>query len=143
MKACLKVVWSQKVFHLGLNLKKKGLNHCPEYLLFRWIVLRAVMRRNFKWGKIFFTILFVCNRGDTYYSITEGSRQESLAKPLSLLGLTPRPVLSSHQHRTLVCLFWSGNLHFAHSPANPTSACQECFELLDVSNSANYSFSNT
>ena len=34
-----------------------------------------------------------------------GSRQGSWAKPLSLLFLTPRPVLSSHQHRTLVCLF--------------------------------------
>ena len=49
--------------------------------------------------------LFVCNRGDTYYSITAGSRQGSLAKPLSLLFLTPRLALSSHQHRTLVCLF--------------------------------------
>ena len=57
-----------------------------------------------------FVCLF-CNRGDTYYSITAGSRQGSLAKPLSLLFLTPRPVISSHQHRTLVCLFWSENLH--------------------------------
>ena len=87
--------------------------------------------------------LFVCNRGDTYYSITAGSRQGSLAKPLPLLFLTPRPALSSHQHRTLVCLFWSGNLHCAHSPANPTTACQACFELLDVSNSSNCSFSDT
>ena len=87
--------------------------------------------------------LFVCNRGDTYYSITAGSRQGRLAKPLSLLFLTPRPALSSHQHRTLVCLFWSGNLHCAHSPVNPTAARQECFELLDVSNSSNHSFSNT
>ena len=51
------------------------------------------------------TCLFVCNRGDTYYSITAGSKQGSLVKPLSLLFLPPRPVLSSHQHRTLVCLF--------------------------------------
>ena len=75
----------------------------------------------------------VFNRGDTYYSIPAVSRQGSLAKPQSLLFLTPRPVLSSHQHRTLVCLLWSGNLHFAPSPANPTLTCQECFELLDVS----------
>ena len=53
--------------------------------------------------------LFVCNR--QYCSITTGSRQGSLAKPLSLLFLTPRPAISSHQHRTLVCLFWSENLH--------------------------------
>ena len=33
------------------------------------------------------------------------------AKPLLLLFLTPRPALSSHQHGTLVCLFWSGNLY--------------------------------
>ena len=55
--------------------------------------------------------LFVCNRGGTYYSIMAGSRQGSLAKPLPLLFLTPRPTLSSHQHSPLVCLFWSGNLH--------------------------------
>ena len=81
--------------------------------------------------------LFVCNRGGTYYSIMAGSRQGSLAKPLPLLFLTPRPTLSSHQHSPLVCLFWSGNLHCAHSPANLTVARQECFELLDVSNSSN------
>ena len=87
--------------------------------------------------------LFVCNRGDTYYTTTAGSRQGSLAKPLSLLFLTPRPALSSHKHRTLVCLFWSGTLHCAPSPPNPTAARQECFELPDVSNSSNHSFSNT
>ena len=27
------------------------------------------------------------------------------------LSLSPRLLLSSHQHRALVCLFWSGNLH--------------------------------
>ena len=48
--------------------------------------------------------------GDTFYNIMAGSRQRSLAKPLSLLFLNPRMTLSSHQHRTLVCLFWSGNL---------------------------------
>ena len=36
-----------------------------------------------------------------------------------------------HQHRTLVCLFWSWNLHCAHAPANPTTARQKCFELLN------------
>ena len=86
--------------------------------------------------------LFVCNRGDTYYSIKAGSKQGSLAKPLSLLFLTPRLALSSHQHKTLLCLF-DLEIHFAHSPANPTFARQECFWLLDVSNSSNYSFSNT
>ena len=65
-----------------------------------WLQLRILKRK-----------VFVSNRGDTYYSITAGSRQRSLAKPLSLLFLAPRPPLSSHQHRTLVCLFWSGNLH--------------------------------
>ena len=49
------------------------------------------------------------------------SRQGSLAKPLSLLFLACRSALSSQQRRTLVCLFWSGNLH---SPANPTAAHQ-------------------
>ena len=67
--------------------------------------------------------MFVCNRGDTYYSITAGSRQGCLAKPLSLLFLTPRPGLSSHQHRTLVCLFWSGNLHC-------TAGCIQQLKLL-------------
>ena len=82
------------------------------------------------------SFLFVCN------GITAGTRQGSFAKPLSLLFLTPRPALSFHQHRTLVCLFWSGKLHWALSPENPTTACQECFELLDVSNSSNCYFSN-
>ena len=41
--------------------------------------------------------LFVCNRGDTYYSITEGSIKGSLAKPLSLVFLTSRGALSSHE----------------------------------------------
>ena len=80
--------------------------------------------------KVLIFYLNVCNRGDTNYSITAGSRQGSLAKPLSLLFLTPRPALSSHQHRTLVSLFWSGNLQSAHLPANPTTVHQECFELL-------------
>ena len=57
--------------------------------------------------------LFVCNRGDTNYTITAGSRQGSLAK---LLFLIPRPALSSYQHRTLVCLFWSGHLHCTPRP---------------------------
>ena len=52
--------------------------------------------------------MFVCNRRDIYYSITTGSRQGSM----SLLSPTPPPVLSYHQHRTLVCLFWSGTLHY-------------------------------
>ena len=59
---------------------------------------------------------------------------------ISLLFLTL--ALSSHQHRTLVCLFWPGILDCAHSPANPTAARQECFELLDVSNNSNCSFCN-
>ena len=95
------------------------------------------------WSKIYFLLavlhclfvcLFVCNRWDNYYSITAGSRQGSLANPLSLLFLTPRPALSSHQHRILVCLFWSWNLHHSEqsAPPNPIAACQECFELLDV-----------
>ena len=43
--------------------------------------------------------LFVCNRGNTYCSISAGSSiSGSLGKPLSLLFLTPRPVLLSHQH---------------------------------------------
>ena len=46
----------------------------------------------------------VCNREDTYYCITAGSRQGSQDKPLSLLLLTPRLTLSSHHHRTLVCM---------------------------------------
>ena len=36
----------------------------------------------------------------------------------TLLFLTPRLALSSHQNRTFVCLFWCGNLQCAHSPAN-------------------------
>ena len=35
----------------------------------------------------FFVCLYVCNRGDTYYSFTASSRQGSLAKPLSLRSL--------------------------------------------------------
>ena len=66
-----------------------------------------IWKKNFpKWEA---DCLFGCNRGDTYYSITAGSRQGSLAKPLSLLFLTPRLALSSHQLRTLVC--WSGKLY--------------------------------
>ena len=117
--------------------KWSSLNYLPNCPHSHWYIQRIFQ----PWSEICVS-LFVCNRGDTYYSIMVGSRQGSLAKPLSLLFLTPRPVLSSHQHRTLVCLFWSGNLHCAHSPANPTTARQECFELLDVSNSPNYSFSN-
>ena len=44
--------------------------------------------------------------------------------------LTPKPALWSHQHRTLVRLYLSGNIHCAYPPANPTTARQECFELL-------------
>ena len=36
---------------------------------------------------------FVCDRGNTFYSITVGYRQGSLAKPLSLLFLPPRSAL--------------------------------------------------
>ena len=67
------------------------------------IIIRVSLKANLL--LIQSNILFVCNRGDTYYSITAGSRQGSFVKPLSLLFLTPRPALSSHQHRTLVCLF--------------------------------------
>ena len=45
-------------------------------------------------------ILFVCNRGDTYYSTKAGSRQGSLAKLLSLLFLGRRYHLTSIE-------FWS------------------------------------
>ena len=94
--------------------------------------------------KVYVSILFCFVTEEIpIYSITAGSRQGSLAKPLSLLFQIPRPALSSHQHRTLVCLFWSGNLHWAHSPRNTTTTRQECFELMDVSNRSNYSFSNT
>ena len=41
--------------------------------------------------------LLVCNRGITYHSITVSSREGSLAKPLSLLFLTPRPALPNCQ----------------------------------------------
>ena len=54
--------------------------------------------------------------------------------------------LGRHYHLTSIELwsayFWSGNLLCAHSPANPTTARQECFALLDVSNTTNYSFYN-
>ena len=89
------------------------------------------------------TLFVVCNRGNIYYSITAGSsRQGNYIKSLSLLFLTPRRALSPHQHRTLVCLFWSRNLHCSFT-MNLTTARQECFDLLDVSNKWNYSFSNT
>ena len=71
-----------------------------------------------------FDVLFACKT-----CITVGSRQGSLAKPLlalSILFLTPRAVTPSHQHRTLVCLFSSGNI-----------------QQSNVSNSSNHSFSNT
>ena len=57
-----------------------------------------------------FSALIVCNR--RYLLQYHGE--------LGLLFLTSRSVLSSHQYRTLVCLFWSGNLH---SPGNPTTTC--------------------
>ena len=76
--------------------------------------------------------LFVAEDIPMYYSITACSRQGILAKLLSILFLTPRLALSSYQHWTLICLFWSGNLHLhcAHSAANPTTACQEYFDLV-------------
>ena len=52
--------------------------------------------------------LFVCNRGDTYYSISAGSKKGSLAKLISLLFLTPRPALSSRQHRTFAISLCTG-----------------------------------
>ena len=59
--------------------------------------------------------------GDTYYSITASSRQVSYAKPQSLLFLTPRPALSSHEHRTLVCLFliWKPTLCYLTHQQTP------------------------
>ena len=51
--------------------------------------------------------LFVCLFVTDEILIKVGSNQGSMAKPLSL---SPRLLLSSHQHRALVCLFWSGNL---------------------------------
>ena len=52
----------------------------------------------------FYLNLFVCNRGDTYYRLQ--------TRKLSLVFLTPRPLFSSHQHSTLVCLFliWTPTL---------------------------------
>ena len=64
-----------------------------------------------------------------------------VAKPLTLLFLTPRPVLFSHWNRTLVCLLWNPTLCSLTSDSHYCS--QVCFELLDVSHSLNYSFSNT
>ena len=43
--------------------------------------------------------------GNTYYSITMGSRQGSQAPITALLFLTARPMLSSYQLGTLVGLF--------------------------------------
>ena len=107
-----------RLLNLNLSLKYLGCFSSHSFLTMHnvcqklWCRFRTVESNpghtNFKCQK---PPLFVFNRGDTYYSITAGSRQGSLAKPLSLLFLTPRPALSSHQHRTLVCLFWSGNLH--------------------------------
>ena len=34
---------------------------------------------------------------------------------LTPITIVPRPALLSNQHRTLVRLFWSGDLHCAHS----------------------------
>ena len=51
-------------------------------------------------------------RGDTYYSITAGSRPGSLPKPLSQLFPTPKPALSSHEYKSLVCLFSKQHLLF-------------------------------
>ena len=126
--------WLSPFAHMGTLKKEVSI----EMMIFGIDILQFWLKVGF-----YFVCLFVCNRGDTYYSIKAGSRQGSLAKPQSLLLLTPRPALSSHQHRTSVCLFWSGNLHCAYSPVNPTAARKECFELLDVSNSSDHSFSNT
>ena len=71
--------------------------------------------------KLDYNFVCNCNRGDTYYSIMVGSRQGSLAKPLSLVFLTPRLALSSHQ-------LWSANFDLE----TYTVAHQECFELLDT-----------
>ena len=43
----------------------------------------------------------------------------------------------------LAILIWKPTLHCVHSLANPSAACQECFELLDVSISSNCPCSNT
>ena len=97
---------------MAKSLQKRKLNYFfkSPNCHFQYTIA-AHLKRNLKyvtWNDLH--CLFLPNRGDTLYSITVGFRQGSLAKPLSLLFLTPRPTLSSH--RTLICLFWSQNLHF-------------------------------
>ena len=83
--------------------------------------------------------LFVCNRGDTkQYNGKLHTRK--LSQTPILVFLTPWLTLSSHQHRTLVCLILvrRSKLHI-HSPVNPTTARQGCFQPFS---SPNYSFSD-
>ena len=71
------------------------------------VCIRESVGKNYNILRKYFNFYLVCLfvTEETYYSITAVSRQGSLAKPLSLLFLTSRLGLSSHQHRTLVCLF--------------------------------------
>ena len=80
---------------LNLNLSQKYLGYFSSQSFLTMHICQKLWCRfhtveskpghtNFKCQK---PPLFVFNRGDTYYSITAGSRQGSLAKPLSLLFL--------------------------------------------------------
>ena len=63
------------------------------------------------------------------------------AKPLSLLTLTPRPGYHLTSLELWSAYFDLETYNCARSPANPTTAHQECFELLDVLNRSNHTFS--
>ena len=90
------------------------LNYSPQFVFFQTSSKQFFCCEN---------VITTC-RGDTYYSIMASSRKRRYAKPLSLLFLTPWLALSSHQLRTLVCLFWSGDLQLC----SLTSEFHYCLE---------------
>ena len=78
--------------------------------------------------------LFVCNRGDTiqYHGGLQHLRKLGQT-PMLHVFLTPRPALSSHQHRTLVCLFliweptlcsqWNSKSHYCSPRVLRAAGC--------------------
>ena len=78
--------------------------------------------------------MFVCNRGDTiqYHGGLQHLRKLGQT-PMLQVFLTPRPALSSHQHRTLVCLFliweptlcsqWNSKSHYCSPRVLRAAGC--------------------
>ena len=99
---CNEVYWGV------LGKENRGLhNYLLDFDFCQWTTMKVYQNQTRKLGQRLnkFDCLFVCNRGDTYYSITTSSRQGNLAKPLSLLFLTPKLALSKRQKSVIKILY--------------------------------------